>query len=291
METNKTIYFAFINFSDDPAMIPPYEQYKKIENYCHGHGLEIFCWVEASSEFTSETAQSLNYVLRVNCDLKDADITMLVIDVEVLGYDLPAIREGLIYLRDMYKIGIASVDPEDKAYIHDKLTPETGCRKLAFIHRNKSGEEVLLYVYRLHDECDQIDDVLIQKPGHPSDYRSRLEDYRHIHMCADTGEHCDLHIKSCRSFSYSYPESVMGRADIRIFVEYQEDENDHYATSYEVWAMAGNTSVRGYLCKSAVELYFTAPNMVNTIMMDLEKNEEFIGRLTDYIALVNRSNF
>ena len=83
----------------------------------------------------------------------------------------------------------------------------------------------------------------------------------------------------------------MGRADIRIFVEYQEDENDHHATSYEVWAMAGNTSVRGYLCKSAVELYFTAPNMVNTIMMDLEKNEEFIGRLTDYIALVNRSNF
>lgn len=54
--------------------------------------------------------------------------------------------------------------------------------------------------------------------------------------------------------------------------------------------MAGNTSVRGYLCKSAVNMYFTAPNMVKTIMMDLEQNEEFTDRLTKYIALVDRTN-
>ena len=289
MTENKSIYFAFINFSDDPGMIQPYTQYKKLEYYCHTHNLEIFCWVEACTEFTPETAQSLNYVLRENCNQKEAEITMLVSDIEVLGSDIAAIREGLIHLRDIYKIGIQSADPEDIDYIHEKLSPEAGCRKLSFLRRTKSGEESLLYVYRLHDEVEQCDDVLILKPGHPAGHRSKLEDYRHIHMRSGAAQSKNLHVKSCRSFSYCFPDSVFDRDDIRIFVEYQEDENDHYGTSYEVWAMAGNTSVRGYLCKGAVAMYFTAPNMVNTIMVDLEENEEFMERLTKYIALVDRT--
>lgn len=290
METNKTIYFAFINFSDDPEMIPPYTQYKELEAYCQNLGEEMFCWVEASSEFTPETAQSINYVLREHCELKDAEITMLVSDVEVLGSDIAVIREGLIHLRDIYKINFESINAEDKEYIHNKLSPETGCRRLVFLRPTKSGEEPLLYVYRLHDEDERCDNVLIQKKGHPADTVASLEDYRHVLMRAKPAKHHDLNIKACRSFSFSYPESAFNRNDIRIFVEYQEDENAHYGTSYEVWAMAGNTSVRGYLCKSAVNIYFTAPNIVNTIMMDLEQDKEFIDRLTKYIALVDRTN-
>ena len=289
MIVNKPIYFAFINFSDDPEMIPPYTQYKQLEAYCHDQGIEMFCWVEASSEFTPETAQSLNYVLREHCNLGDAEITMLVSDVEVLGSDLAAIREGLIHLRDIYRIAFESINPEDKVYIHNKLSPETGCRRLAFLRRTKSGEESLVYVYRLYDE-GQCDDVLIAKKGHPAATAAILEDYRHVHMRPEFVDHPDMKFKSCRSFSYAFPESEFDRDDIRIFVEYQEDENDHYGTTYEVWAMARNTSVRGYLCKSAVALYFTAPNMVNTIMMDLEENEEFMDRLTKYIALVDRTD-
>ncbi len=290
METNKTIYFAFINFSNAPEMIPPYTQCKEIEAYCRNLGVEMFCWVEASSEFTPETAQSINYVLREHCELKDAEITMLVSDVEVLGSDIAVIREALIHLRDIYRINFVSINPEDKDYFHDKLSPETGCRRLVFLRRTKSGEESLLNVYRIHDEEEQCDDVLIKKNGHPADTAAKLEDYRHIHMRAEPAEHQDLNFKSFRSFSFTYPEAVFDRNDIRIFVEYQEDENDHYGTSYEVWAMAGNTSVRSYLCKSAVNMYFTAPNMVNTIMMDLEQNDEFISRLKDYITLVNRTS-
>lgn len=290
METNKTIYFAFINFSDDPEMIPPYTQYKELEAYCQNLGEEMFCWVEASSEFIPETAQSINYVLREHCQLKDAEITMLVSDIEVLGSDIAVIREALIHLRDIYRINIVSADPEDNEYIHNKLSPETGCRRLVFLRRTKCGEESLLYVYRLHDEDEQCDDVLIEKKGHPADTAANLGEYKHIHMRAEPADHQAQNFKSCRSFSFSYPESAFNRNDIRIFVEYQEDENDHYGTSYEVWAMAGNTSVRGYLCKSAVNIRFTAPNIVNTIMMDLEQDEEFIDRLTKYIALVDRTN-
>ena len=290
MKTNKTIYFAFINFSCDPEIIRPYTQYQKIEEYCRENNVELFCSVEASSEFTPETAQSLNYVLRKNCEMKETEITMLVSDVEVLGSDTAAIREGLIHLRDIYKINFESINAEDKEYIHTKLSPETGCRRLAFLRRTKSGEESLLFVYRLHDELEQCDDVLIEKKGHPADTAARLEDFRHVHMRAEPAENQDLQLKACRSFSFSYPEEVFDRDNIRIFVEYREDENDHYGTSYEVWAMAGNTSVRGYLCKSAVNMYFTAPNMVNTIMMDLEQNKEFTDRLTKYIALVDRTN-
>lgn len=115
MKTNKTIYFAFINFSDDPEMIPPYTQYKKLEAYCQNLGEEMFCWVEASSEFTPETAQSINYVLREHCQLKDAEITMLVSDIEVLGSDIAVIREALIHLRDIYRINIVSADRKIKS--------------------------------------------------------------------------------------------------------------------------------------------------------------------------------
>lgn len=213
---------------------------------------------------------------------------MLVSDVEVLGSDIAVIREALIHLQNIYRINFASADPEDKEYIHDKLSPETGCRRLVFLRRTKCGEKSSLYIYRLHDEDEQCDDVLMKKKGHPADTAANLDDYKHIHMHAEPAEHQALNYKAYRSFSFSYPEAVFDRDDIRIFVEYQEDENDLYGTSYEVWAMAGNTSVRGYLCKSAVSLYFTAPHIVNTIIMDLEQNEEFNSRLKDYIALVNR---
>lgn len=216
MKTNKTIYFAFINFSDDPEMISPYTQYKELEAYCQDLGEEMFCWVEASSEFTPETAQSVNYVLREHCQLKDAVITMLVSDVEVLGSDIAVIREALIHLRDIYRINIVSADPEDKEYIHNKLSPETGCRILVFLRSTKCGEESLLYVYRLHDEDEQCDDVLIEKKGHPADTAVNLGDYKHIHMCAEPAEHQAQNFKSCRSFSFSYPESAFNRNDIRI---------------------------------------------------------------------------
>lgn len=42
MKINNTIYFAFINFSDNPETIPPYTQYKELEAYCHNLGVEMF---------------------------------------------------------------------------------------------------------------------------------------------------------------------------------------------------------------------------------------------------------
>lgn len=93
----------------------------------------------------------------------------------------------------------------------------------------------------------------------------------------------EIEIGSVSSIRFTLPANDVGRADVKIIVEYGNDVQDPQKIILSVWCWIGGSTIRGFLCNEVIQTNADEDKQISDIICCLNGSEAFNGALFSFI--------